>query len=363
MDWRRHRTSLVAWLMVAGAGCSENSDEHSNEDAQTSLPREAGGDVGDATVDSTARDGTDDGSQVMALPSTACGLNDNKRYAVATTTAGELLLGSAKRTFRVHVPPQYEAEKPLPLVLMFHGGGGSGRQLELSSSGMNEIADREGFIAAYPDGTGLVKTWNGGGCCGAAVRDNVDDVGFVAALLDHLEETLCLDRRRVFAAGMSNGAMMSHRLGCELADRIAAIAPVAGTDMTSSCTPTRPVPILHIHGSADGHVPWQGGLGCGPAGVPFTGVEESITRWAMRDQCSGVSRPYFEQGDGSCQAYGDCSDGAEVVLCTIRDGGHSWPGGAPNVDAVDCPGNGAQSKTFAASEVIWRFFAQHPHRP
>ncbi|MCB9611537.1 MAG: prolyl oligopeptidase family serine peptidase [Sandaracinus sp.] len=136
------------------------------------------------------------------------------------------------------------------------------------------MAEREGFVVVYPDGTGTIPTWNAGGCCGSAVRDDVNDVGFVAAILDRLEGELCLDRDRVFATGMSNGGMMSHRLGCELSERFAAVAPVAGTLMFDACTPTRPVHVMHVHGSDDGHVPWEGGLGCGPAGVPFTSVPD-----------------------------------------------------------------------------------------
>ena len=283
------------------------------------------------------------------------------RYPAGTTTLGSLPHDGLERTFRVHVPPAHDGSAALPLVLVLHGGGGSGEQIELRSSGMSPIADREGFIAVYPDGTGRIRTWNGGGCCGSAVTDDVDDVGFVAALLDHLEAELCVDTARVYSTGMSNGAIMSHRLACELASRIAAIAPVAGTDMTASCAPSRPVPVMQIHGSDDGHVPWEGGLGCGPAGVPFTSVPETLARWQERNGCGAVLSRFFEQGDGHCEQSADCT-GADVALCTIEGGGHSWPGGAPGRDLVDCPADGAQSTTFIASEVIWDFFAAHPMR-
>jgi polyhydroxybutyrate depolymerase len=228
---------------------------------------------------------------------------------------------------------------------------------------MDPIADREGFVTVYPDGTGAIRTWNGGGCCGRAVIDGIDDVGFVAALLDHLEAALCLDRRRIYATGMSNGAILSHRLACELSTRITAIAPVAGTDNTSSCAPTRSVAVLAIHGTEDGHVPWDGGLGCGPAGVAFNSVPATVEGWRARNGCGAASTVYFEQGDGRCVGHGGCAEHGDVVLCSIEGGGHSWPGGAPPAGLVECPENGPQSTTFLASEAIWRFFAQHARAP
>ena len=218
------------------------------------------------------------------------------------------------------------------------------------------VADRENFITVYPNGTGMIRTWNGGGCCGAGVRNDVDDVGFVAALLDQLEADLCIDRRKVFASGMSNGGIMSHRLACDLSERIAAVAPVAGTDMTLSCTPTKPVPMMQIHGTEDGHVPWEGGEGCGIAGVPFTSIPDTMEGWRTRNGCQNSLSPYFEEGNGTCEVYDGCEN-ARVVLCFIEGGGHSWPGGAPAAGVIDCPSNGPQSQTFSASEAAWRFFA------
>jgi polyhydroxybutyrate depolymerase len=265
---------------------------------------------------------------------------------------------SQSRSYRVHVPPGYDGSAPVPIVFVFHGGGGSGEQIELRSSGMNEVADREGFVAVYADGTGAIRTWNAGGCCGGAVRDDVDDVGFVRALLDHLEAELCTDPARVYATGMSNGAMLSHRLACELSDRFAAVAPVAGVEMAPACPTNGRVAVMQVHGSSDGHVPWEGGVGCGPSAVAFTSVPETMSRWRMRNGCEETSTPLVMEGDGSCVVYDGCD--ADVALCTIEGGGHSWPGGAPNRDIADCPADGEQSTTFRASEQIWSFFEAHP---
>lgn len=313
-------------------------------------------DGGQAVDRTDAADGDHDaGATVRA----SAGCASTAAYPPGTTLA-MLTHGGAMRSFRVHVPPGHRNDAPSAVVVMLHGGGGSGRQFEQASSRMDAVADREGFVAVYPDGSGVLRTWNGGGCCGYAVENDVDDVGFITALLDHLEGALCVDQDRIFASGMSNGAIMAHRLACELSDRIAAIAPVAGTDLTRGCAPVRVVPVLQIHGTADGHVPWDGGQGCGPANVPFTSVPETMERWRMRDGCTGATTSYFAEGDGTCEAYGGCAAGSDVVLCSIEGGGHSWPGGEPPADLVECPGNGPQSATFHASDAIWRFFSSHP---
>jgi polyhydroxybutyrate depolymerase len=277
----------------------------------------------------------------------------------AGTHPGSLQVGGRDRTFLVHLPPGYDASRPHPLVLLFHGGLGTGMQMEASAL-MSPIADRERFVVVYPDG--ITRSWNAGGCCGPPAEQNIDDVGFVAALLDHLESTLCLDRRRIFAGGMSNGAMFSHRLACDLSERVAAVAPVSGTNMTSSCAPRRPVPVMHIHGTEDRHVPWAGGNGCGIAGVPFTSVPDSLAGWQGRNGCvPGAGVPLVQQGDGRCEVQGRCPAGAEVVLCTIQGGGHAWPGGGPRELVLPaCRADGFQSTSFLASEQIWSFFAAHP---
>lgn len=268
-------------------------------------------------------------------------------------------VGGRSRSFRVHVPPRYDARSATPVVIVLHGGGGSARHVEERGADMDPIADREGFVVVYPQGTGLLATWNGGLCCGRAANDDVDDVGFVAKLLDRLDEDTCVDPKRVYATGISNGALMSHRLACELSDRIAAIAPIAGTIGVASCAPRRPVPVLAIHGSRDAHVPPQGGRGCGPSGASFVSLASTMDGWRTRNRCTG-SEPLPARGDGACVEYTGCA--AATVLCTIEGGGHSWPGGAPKHAFADCPADGPQSTTFPASEVVWAFFRDNPMR-
>lgn len=357
----------LAALPLLALACSSEASHGPDGGASGGAPGGASG--GAAGGGATSPDGgasgaagapVDPGSTVPPAPSEGCG---SAAAYEPGTTASQISFGAGSRTFRIHVPPGYDPNVPLPVVLMFHGGGGSGRQFEEVSADMDPIADREGFITVYPDGTGTLRTWNGGGCCGTAVAEDVDDVGFVRALLDHVETSLCVDQNRLFASGMSNGGILSHRLGCELADRLAAIAPVAGTDLTGTCNPARPIAVLHTHGTADGHVPWDGGEGCGPTvGIDFTSVPETIERWRTRNGCSTTKSVTFSQGDGSCETYAGCAEGADVTLCAVQGGGHSWPGGQPSADLVECPGNGEQSTTFFASEAAYAFFRAHPRR-
>lgn len=293
------------------------------------------------------------------VPSAGC--SGTTTLTAGATTALTLMHGGLPRTFRVHVPTGYDGSAPAPLVLMFHGGGGSGRQFEERSSNMNPIADREGFVAVYPDGTGaLLRTWNGGGCCGSAVTGDVDDVGFVGAVLDRLESELCVDLSRFYASGMSNGGIMSHRLACEIPERFAAMAPVAGAEMAPTCTPTVSVPLMHIHGSEDAHVPPPGGEGCGLAGVPFPPLDDTMEARRVVNGCDATTEERFVEGDGTCVGYTGCE--ADVLRCMVEGGGHNWPGGEPPAGVTDCPSDGGQSTTFVASEVIWRFFRDHQRR-
>src|SRR5262249_2956371 len=154
--------------------------------------------------------------------------------------------GGAMRSVNVHVPASYDPSQPMALVLNFHGYSSNAQQEDLLSQ-MSAKADAAGFIAIHPEGT--QNSWNAGACCGVAAQTGVDDVAFTKAILDEAASKLCVDAKRVFVTGMSNGGFMSNRLGCELADRVAAIAPVAGVVGITTCTPSRPMPVIHFHGT------------------------------------------------------------------------------------------------------------------
>jgi polyhydroxybutyrate depolymerase len=277
-------------------------------------------------------------------------------YAPDATTADSMEHGGGKRTYRVYVPPQYQDGTPLPLVLMLHGGVGTGRQLE-NTSGMNDVARREGFLVVYPDGLG--RTWNAGSCCGRAARDNVDDIGFIKALLDTVAGRLSVDRGRVYMTGMSNGALLSLRMACESPETLAAVGSVAGTVVLETCQPRVPIPLIMIHGEDDGHVRVDGNTGCGPGNANGMAVQEVIDTFSAANGCPTGPTSTTEQHDtGSCQLRSGCAGGSQVALCLLPNAGHEWHGGSFIPDLTVCQGDGPQVD-FPTSEVLWRFFSGH----
>lgn len=298
-------------------------------------------------------------SSVPPAPGAGCG--SSSAYTPGVANLDSLVHDGLARTFRVWIPTSSENSSPLPVVLLLHGGFGSGAQIEASSR-MLAVAEAEGFAVVSPDGTagpGGVRSWNGGLCCGASADNDVDDVGFVSAILDRLDGSLCIDRRRVFATGMSNGAILSHRLACDLGDRIAAVAPVSGTDMTYGCDPVRPVPVHEVHGSLDLNVPFDGGLGCGASGADYRSVPATIAGWRQRNDCRDAVTSTSTIGNGACSLHADCAAGSAVELCVIDGGGHQWPGGEPpSVAGLPGCGFGEQSQTYSASQEAWNFFVR-----
>jgi polyhydroxybutyrate depolymerase len=252
------------------------------------------------------------------------------------------------RTYRVHVPPGYAPDQPAMLVLDFHGFLETNEDIEKISK-MDGVSDAHGFLVVYPQGKS--NSWNAGACCGTSASSGVDDVGFVRDLLDALSAEYCVDAKRVFSVGFSNGGMLSHRLACELSDRIAAIGPVSGTMAIDGCSPARPVPVIHFHGTSDFVVPYDGG-GLGGA----DSVGDTIAGWVQRNGCKDAQPTnVYQKGDATCDEYQACTDGASVRLCTIDGGGHQWPGGE------SAGGLGGKVSTdISASEEMFTFFAAHP---
>ena len=275
-----------------------------------------------------------------------------------------LTVGDLKRTYLVHVPKSYDGSKAYPLVLSFHGGGSNADQM-VRFCGLNETADKHGFIVVYPSGTGRLEkvlTWNGGNCCGYAMQNKIDDVAFTKALLDDLAKVVKVDAKRVYATGMSNGAIMAYRLASELSDRIAAIAPVSGPMGTEKCDPKRPVPVIHFHGTDDQFAPFKGGKGeKSLSGTDFYSVDHSIQAWVKANGCkeepATVELP-DKAKDGTKvtrKTYGGGKDGAEVVLIMIDGGGHTWPGREPGLKML-----GKSTKNVSANDLMWAFFEKHP---
>jgi len=288
---------------------------------------------------------------VAALVVAACS-------AAAETIERQLRVGTRERSYEIDLPARRDRAEALPVVVVFHGGGGNAdsvrRQTRMSAKG-----DAEGFIAVYPQGSGGIagklRTWNAGTCCGYAMQQRIDEIAFVAALLDDLQATVAIDRARVYATGISNGAMMAYEVACALADRVAAIAVVAG-EMTAldRCRPTRPVPVLVIHGSADRNLPVDGGIGAKAFAVhEVRSVASALDFWRRHDGCGNDARVEI---DGAVRRtrYLACGGDAAVELISIEGGGHSWPGGDRLARFLDPP-----SPAVDATAEVWRFFARH----
>lgn len=285
----------------------------------------------------------------------------NQRYTKGVHKY-DLHFNNQNRSYLVYIPKNFTEKTPASVVINFHGGGGNANN-EMTFSMMNETADKYGFIVVYPNGTpsiliDKIKTWNSGGrCCGKAYRDNSDDVGYTRELINDLAKNYNIDPARIYATGMSNGGMMSHKLGCELSDKIAAIAPVAGTLNIPSCNPKRPVPVMHFHGLKDTQCLYDGGQSkSGFAGVPFKSVPYTIDTWKKIDGCPQKGKVYYNKGMASCISYGPCKNNSEVILCNIKDGGHTWPGGKKALMGL----LGNVSNDINANEEMWKFFKNHP---
>lgn len=277
-----------------------------------------------------------------------------------------LLHEGLTRTYKLHVPAAYQRTVPASLVLAFHGGGGNSAMMaDDASYNLISKSEDEGFIVAFPNGasrlkTGNMATWNAGNCCGYARDNNVDDVGFVRAVLSDLRSKLSIDPQEVYAVGMSNGGMFSYRLACEMTDELNAVASVAGTENVKECSPQRPLSVLHIHASDDDHVLFNGGAGAAAFRdvtkvTDFTSVPETIVRWVERNHCNPQPIRVLEQEGVYCDAYTGCADGVSVKLCVTATGGHSWPGGEKPRDAAAAP-----SREISAVDTIWEFFKGIP---
>jgi polyhydroxybutyrate depolymerase len=260
------------------------------------------------------------------------------------------------REYLVHVPKSYHGA-PTSMLIALHGGGGDADfQADDSKYRLIGKSERAGFIAVFPNGYsrmpgGILATWNAGSCCGAAQRNNVDDVGFIRAMIARIERQAAIDPRRIFATGMSNGAMLSWRLACEVPE-IRAIAPVAGTDNTPACRPPRPVPVIEFHAADDDHVSFNGGYGPRSiAKVEFTSVAATQAKWVQIDGAEPHARRMLSVPGAHCDLHPPTRGGAPVELCVTDTGGHSWPGGGTQ------QGRKQPSMAISANDLMWSFFS------
>lgn len=270
--------------------------------------------------------------------------------------------GGRDREYLIHVPPS-AGNKPLPLVLALHGAGGNAADFAQETR-FALAADSRGMLVAVPDGTGTQPgrlSWNAHFCCGAAIAQQSDDIGFIGALIERLAKEQPVDRRRVYATGMSNGGMLSYQLAAAHPEWFAAIAPVSATiggtnrqgEFFAISRPSQPVPVMIIHGRKDPYVLFDGGVS---PFLTFTlrsnlAVADAIAFWTAADGCASPPQQ-TEPVPGKLRllAYPACRDGSEVVLWEIEEGDHSWPN-------VSFPGPNGEMRSTA--EEILAFFATH----
>jgi polyhydroxybutyrate depolymerase len=269
-----------------------------------------------------------------------------------------------QRNYLLHVPAGYDGHKPLPLVFVLHGFGGNAQGME-ASTGMSLKADTEGFFVAYLNGTPCVPgdppdhdpactgqlAWNSG--LTPRLGITVDDVRFVREVLRRLQDELRVDVRRVYAAGLSNGAFMCHRLGADLPDLLAGVAIVEGTigirdldgDFRTIPAPVGSIPVAIIHGIEDPSVLYYGGPG-GPQGfLDVKPVADAVDFWTAANRCNGGPDTQAS-GEVVTTTYSGCFANSDVVLFTLTDGKHKWP-------TIEDPG-------VVGSDLIWEFFSRHP---
>ena len=266
------------------------------------------------------------------------------------------------RSYVLRLPPAARPGAHLPVVIMLHGGGGNAANAE-RMTGFTGKGRAEGFIVVYPDGTGPLTgkllSWNARHCCAYAMKNDVDDVGFIRALIDELIAKYPVDPKRIYATGMSNGGMMTHRLGIELSDRLAAIAPVVATLFGDEHTPEHALPALMINGLLDENVPHDGGPPGGPGarrswdGTPTQPAWAQLSFWSQANACG--KDPVKNETAGWIQWQAKCTSKVDVLLYLVKDNGHAWPGGQPGSSRGDTPGT-----AMNATDVIWAFFAAHP---
>jgi polyhydroxybutyrate depolymerase len=248
-----------------------------------------------------------------------------------------VMVDGMERSYLLHVPPELDPQSPAPLVFAFHGYGGLAKGMQYTTR-LDVIADRENFIVVYPQG--LEFSWNTGWevSFGYATINHVNEATFIREILSDLGTITSIDPQSIYATGFSMGAMAVYRLGCEMSDTFAAIAPVAGVHLAGDCNPSQAVSVIHIHGLSDTAVEFSGG------GIrDFPPVEEGIEAWVELNQCTGSKMEEDQENGITHVVYASCESGSVVELYTLDSWGHDWPW-----------------RRLLASEVIWAFFEAHP---
>lgn len=356
LDERRYaaavasRSHLLALVVLASIGAACSSDDSARATATTA----------ESTTTTAAVSAAPEGEVATAAPvaSTGCGTS------TAAPVSGERrTLTGSDRWYLLTVPPAHDGITPLPLVLDFHGLS-EGAEVHARTSEIGTYAEAHDFVAVLPNGTGSPVRW-------AVDPDRTAnaDLVFVDQLLDQLETDLCLDTSRVYATGLSNGALLSSTIACTMADRFAAVAPVAGIAAPERCEPSRPVPVIAFHGTADPILLFNGGVGSRlsdvlsgqpqdeaplpEADLDGTGYPASAAAWAERNGCSS-DHVDSQRTPSIIERSWDCPEDATVLFDIMVGGGHSWPGSEfmNSIPAIVGP----TDMSVDGTDVIWRFF-------
>ncbi len=264
----------------------------------------------------------------------------------------EVKFGGIDRTYGVHVPASHDNDTPAPVLMNFHSlllGGPALRKYFSTMSNQTVKSESAGFIVIEADGTAhesspgssYVFSWNAGeACCNPAEAQDIDDVGYVVHVLEEMMGALCIDRRRIYASGMSNGGYLSHRLACEIPDSFAAIAPVVGSlSPELTCTVDRGVPVLQISGNLDG----------------LSSRQASVDHWVQHNAC-GPETTVSVVDDTTCTTHTNCRDGVEVRHCVVDPGKHCFFTNAELPFMTDCP---TRPSGPLAHDMIWDFLSAY----
>lgn len=353
-DRRLAALALAVSLLAAGCG-GDDGDEAGPTTASTTSTSPSSSTTGPAVAE--------------AMPSPGCGGGDVAQVGARVEGIREerrtLDVDGVERWYLVTVPEAHDGAVPVPLVLDFHGLA-EGAEVHTKMSAFSDTAESEGFVVAFPHGTGAPVQWK------TTTADPANpDLAYVTQLLDTLGRELCIDESRVYATGLSMGAMMSSTLACTMGDRFAAIAPVAGITDPDPCEPGRPVPVLAFHGTADEILLFNGGVGdklgevlggqdqpgptttTAPVDLDGAGHPETVATWAERNGCDPEATDEEVSDEVIRRAY-ECPAGADVEFLIVKGGGHTWPGSEFSKALVDIVG--PTTFDIDATEEIWAFF-------
>lgn len=329
--------ALVASVLVSGESLVACADSQRGDTFNSNFGDASAEDTGLEAEAETPAPPRDAGAET----SIGTGVCAGKNGQLGSRTV-EIDSGGRKRNFDLFVPAKYDASKPVSLVFLFHGNSMNPTSIA-DASKFEATAEDRNFILALPNG--YEASFNAGDCCGSAQTDAIDDVAFTRDIVAKIATEYCIDPKRIFASGFSNGGFMAYRLACEASDVFASIASVAGVLGVDeeTCAPKHPVSVLHVHGTSDGLVPFYGGV--------FRSVDATVDIWKTKNATDGGAETVFDKGDTGCKLWKGSGD---VELCSVFLGGHQWPGG--NL----LPYGGTPSIYFDATKTIVDFFEAHP---